>query len=79
MTQFAQARMSGGNDGAQEIREDINAFNQKNPARRITGQNLVSSLRARDWRFEDASQDIYLPKKRRGVMKAGEFAAEDEG
>lgn len=75
MTQYAQARQAGDDEGAKEIREDINAFNLKNPSRRISGQNLVASLRMRNKRIEQAEQGIYLPKKRREVMEAGQFAA----
>jgi hypothetical protein len=76
MAQFAQAQMAGDTEGMVDARKDIERFNSKNPARRITPVNLMQSVRARQRRIDGAEQGVYLPKNRRDAMEAGRFAAE---
>jgi hypothetical protein len=73
MKMFADARMNGDSETVQEIQKDIRAFNEKNPTRRITGQNLMQSIRNRRKRIDEAEQGLYLPKNRRDAMDAVNF------
>ena len=75
MRQYAQAFMAGDAEGTLEAREDVRAFNAKNPTRQIKPQNLRASVAARRRRIEQADQGVYLPKNRRDAMEAGAFAA----
>lgn len=71
---YAMAMTAGDVEAAAEVREDIKAFNDKNPDRRITGQNLVQSVQRRRQRAQEAEGGVYLPKNRRDAARAGEFA-----
>lgn len=73
MRMFAQAQMSGDTETAQEVRQDIQRFNEKNPTRRITPMNLAASIRNRRKRIEEAEQGVYLPSKRRDALDAVTF------
>lgn len=73
MRMFAQAQMSGDLETAQEVRQDIQRFNEKNPTRRITPMNLAASIRNRRKRIEEAEQGVYLPSKRRDALEAVTF------
>ena len=75
MRMHAMARMTGDTEGLTATAEMIRAFNAKNPSRRITPQNLVQSVRARQRRMDGAEQGVYLPKNRRDATEAGRFAA----
>lgn len=71
---YAQARMSGDIEGAQEVLAMVKAYNTKNPKRAITMVNLNQSVRARNRRIENADQGVYLPQNRRDAQEAGRFA-----
>ena len=73
MRMFAQARISGDEETAQEVQKDIQRFNQKNPSRRITPMNLAASIRNRRKRVQEAEQGVYLPSKRRDALDAVTF------
>jgi hypothetical protein len=73
MRMFAEARISGDNEAAQDIQKEIQGYNQKNPARRITPQNLAQSIRNRRKRVQEAEQGVYLPSKRRDALEAVTF------
>jgi hypothetical protein len=75
--QYAHARMAGDDDGATAARDQILAFNAKNPTRQITGSQLQQSLRNRNKRIREAEGGLYLPKKHRDVRDLGRFAQED--
>ena len=73
MRMFADARMNGDTETVQEIQGQIQNFNAKNPGRKITGQNLVQSIKNRRKRIEQAQNGIYLPKNRRDAIDAVDF------
>ena len=75
--QFAMAAMAGDEEGKVDARAAIDAFNEKNPDRRIKPMQLAQSVRARTRRIEQAQDGVYLPKNRRDAMEAGRFAKED--
>lgn len=74
MAVYAKAAMAGDKEGMQEAREAISRFNEKNPGRRITPQNLRQSLAARRRRIAESEQGIYLPDNRSDARAAGRFA-----
>lgn len=78
MRQFAQASMAGDEDGKADAREDIKAFNAKNPKVRILPAQLALSVRARQRRIREAEGGVYLPKSRRDAVEAGRFSAMEE-
>ena len=53
--------------------KDIQAFNQKNPNRKITMPNLAQSLRNKRKRVAEADAGVYLPVKRRDAIDMVEF------
>ena len=73
MRMFAEARINGDEETAQEVQKDIQAFNQKHPNRRITPMNTAQSIRNRRKRVAEAEQGIYLPSKRRDAIDAVSF------
>lgn len=72
--QWAHARQADDAEGAQEVWEAIQRWNQKQPGRRITMPALVQSLRSRNKRIREAEDGIYLPKKHADVRELGRFA-----
>ncbi len=75
MDGYARAYMKQDVDGVAEARNEIAAFNEKNPGRRINGLQLVQSVRRRQARIDQAQEGVYLPKNRRDALAAGQFAA----
>jgi N12 class adenine-specific DNA methylase/tRNA1(Val) A37 N6-methylase TrmN6 len=73
LTKFAMAKMAGDNSGIRDAREEIQAFNEKNPERRITASSLAKSVRNRQMRIDKADNGIYLPRKRQDANEAGRF------
>ncbi len=74
MRVYAMAVIEADLERAQEARVDIQAFNEKNPTRRINPLQLAQSVRARRARIDQADQGVYLPKNRRDAAEAGRFA-----
>ena len=74
MSQFARAAMEKDVEGMAEARESIRVFNEKNPGRRITAQQMWQSVRSREKRIREAEDGVYLPRTRRDAMEAGRFA-----
>ena len=74
MTQYARGAMKQDAEAMQEAREAIQAFNEKNPGRRITMMQLSQSVRNRERRINQADDGVYLPKNRREAMDQGRFA-----
>ncbi|MBU0749279.1 MAG: PLxRFG domain-containing protein, partial [Gammaproteobacteria bacterium] len=72
--QFAMAAMAGDDEGKAAAREDIAAFNEKNPNRRILPMQLAQSVNMRQKRIREAEDGVYLPSKRRDALEAGRFA-----
>jgi citrate lyase beta subunit len=59
------------------VRAQIQAFNEKNPNRRINGMNLAMSIKAHAKRVNEAQDGVYLPRKRRDALEEGRFATTD--
>ena len=71
---FAHAVMKQDSETQAEAREEIKAFNERNPGRRITNPQMWQSVRARQRRIDQAEDGVYLPRNRRDAMDAGDFA-----
>lgn len=72
--QWAHAKMAGDKEGEAEVREQVEAFNSKNPGRRISPAQVMQSVRNRNKRIREAEDGIYLPKKHADVRDLGRFA-----
>ncbi len=75
--QFSDAYLDNDQESVAKVREAIQAFNEKNPSRRIGGLQLMQSVRAKAKRVSEAEQGVYLPKKRRDALEEGRFAQVD--
>lgn len=73
MRMMAEARIQGDTETQAEVQKDIQRFNEKNPARRITPMNIAQSVRNRRKRIDEAEQGVYLPSKRRDALDAVSF------
>ncbi|MCE1270569.1 MAG: PLxRFG domain-containing protein, partial [Acinetobacter sp.] len=74
MTLWSRAKMLDDQQEMDEIWEEIQGFNEKNPSRRITRMNLNQSYRNRQHRIDRAEDGIYLPRNRQDARDAGYFA-----
>ena len=74
MTLWSRAKMMDDQQEMGEIWEEIQAFNDKNPSRRITRINLNQSYRNRQRRIDRAEDGIYLSRNRQDAREAGYFA-----
>ncbi|WP_257229935.1 PLxRFG domain-containing protein [Acinetobacter sp. YH12025] len=74
MTLWSRAKMMDDQQEMDEIWEEIQGFNDKNPSRRITRMNLNQSYRNRQRRIDRAEDGIYLSRNRQDVREAGYFA-----
>lgn len=74
MTLWSRAKMMDDQQEMDEIWEEIQGFNDKNPSRRITRMNLNQSYRNRQRRIDRAEDGIYLPRNRQDAREAGYFA-----
>lgn len=72
--QFSLASMAKDVEGQADARKAIVGFNKKNPKAAISQTNLVSSIKARQKRINQARMGVYLPGKRQDAMEAGRFA-----
>lgn len=70
---YAMAVIQGDTEAADEAKEEIAAFNQKNPDRRINPIQLAQSVRTRRKQIAESEQGVYLPKTRRDALDAGRF------
>ena len=77
MREFADAFMAKDQERVASVRQEIQAFNEKNPNRRIGGMQLMQSVRARNKRVDESQDGVYLPKKRRDAIEEGRFAVAD--
>ena len=77
MTDYVRAIQRDDADGQKEIWAEIQAFNQKNPSRRISRVQAMQSLRQREKRVKQAEHGIYLPNKKREDADIGRFAFDD--
>ena len=74
MTLWSRAKMMDDQQEMDEIWEEIQGFNDKNPSRRITRINLNQSYRNRQRRIDRAEDGIYLSRNRQDAREAGYFA-----
>jgi len=74
MTQFARGAMKQDQEAMAQAREEIRAFNEKHPQRRITMPQLAQSIRSRQKRIDRADGGVSLPANRRDAMEQGRFA-----
>lgn len=74
MTLWSRAKMMDDQQEMDEIWEEIQGFNDKNPSRRITRMNLNQSYRNRQRRIDRAEDGIYLSRNRQDAREAGYFA-----
>lgn len=74
MTLWSRAKMMDDQQEMEEIWEEIQGFNDKNPSRRITRMNLNQSYRNRQRRIDRAEDGIYLSLNRQDAREAGYFA-----
>ncbi|MCU4438736.1 PLxRFG domain-containing protein [Acinetobacter lwoffii] len=77
MNDYVRAVQRDDMDGQQEIWAEIQAFNQKNPSRRISRVQAMQSLRQREKRVKQAEHGIYLPNKKREDADIGRFAFDE--
>lgn len=77
MTDYVRAIQRDDADGQKEVWAEIQAFNQKNPSRRISRVQAMQSLRQREKRVKHAEHGIYLPNKKREDADVGRFAWEE--
>lgn len=74
MALWSRAKMMDDQQEMDEIWEEIQGFNDKNPSRRITRMNLNQSYRNRQRRIDRAEDGIYLSRNRQDAREAGYFA-----
>ncbi|WP_052417803.1 PLxRFG domain-containing protein [Acinetobacter junii] len=74
MALWSRAKMMDDQQEMDEIWEEIQGFNDKNPSRRITKINLNQSYRNRQRRIDRAEDGVYLPRNRQDARDAGYFA-----
>lgn len=77
MTDYVRAIQRDDADEQKEIWAEIQAFNQKNPSRRISRVQAMQSLRQREKRVKQAEHGIYLPNKKREDADIGRFAFDE--
>ncbi len=77
MTDYVRAIQRDDADGQKEVWAEIQAFNQKNPSRRISRVQAMQSLRQREKRVKQAEHGIYLPNKKREDADVGRFALDE--
>ncbi|MBU3846002.1 MAG: PLxRFG domain-containing protein [Candidatus Acinetobacter avistercoris] len=77
MTDYVRAVQRDDADEQKEIWAEIQAFNQKNPSRRISRVQAMQSLRQREKRVKQAEHGIYLPNKKREDADIGRFAFDE--
>ena len=74
MTLWSRAKMMDDQEEMDNVWEEIQGFNQKNPTRRITRMNLNQSYRNRKRRIDRAEDGVYLNRSQQGIREAGAFA-----
>lgn len=77
MNDYVRAVQRDDMDGQKEIWAEIQAFNQKNPSRRISRVQAMQSLRQREKRVKQAEHGIYLLNKKREDADIGRFAFDE--
>jgi hypothetical protein len=73
MRQYSMAVIMGDEEGVADARQDILAFNEKNPGRRINPLMMARSVATRRKQIAESEGGVYLPTNRRDAMEAGQF------
>lgn len=74
MALWSRAQLMDDQNEMDEIWEEIQGFNERNPSRRITRVNLNQSYKNRQRRIERSEDGIYLSRNRQDARSAGYFA-----
>ncbi|WP_049044737.1 PLxRFG domain-containing protein, partial [Acinetobacter bereziniae] len=74
---WSRAKMMDDQAEMDNIWNDIEKFNEKNPSRRITRVNLNQSYKNRQRRIDRSEDGIYLSRNRQEARSAGYFAFGD--
>ena len=74
MALWSRAKLMDDQNEMDEIWEEIQGFNERNPSRRITRVNLNQSYKNRQRRIDRAEDGIYLSRNRQDARSAGYFA-----
>ncbi|WP_347455715.1 PLxRFG domain-containing protein [Acinetobacter thermotolerans] len=77
MSEFARAMKNGDKEEQDAVWAEIQAFNEKNPSRRINRIQAMQSLRQREKRVREAENGVYLPRKKRDDADIGRFAFDE--
>ncbi|WP_227567041.1 PLxRFG domain-containing protein [Acinetobacter bereziniae] len=77
MALWSRAKMMDDQAEMDNIWNDIEKFNEKNPSRRITRVNLNQSYKNRQRRIDRSEDGIYLSRNRQEARSAGYFAFGD--
>lgn len=76
LRQYSMAIVMGDEEGAADARQDILAFNEKNPQRRINPLQMARSVATRKKQIAQSQGGVYLPKSHKDAMQAGQFGME---
>lgn len=71
---WVEASLAGDQGMRAEVLDQVKAFNEKNPAMRITGQSLRQAVATKRRNARQIEDGIYLTKKREPLREAGRFA-----
>ncbi|WP_336929338.1 PLxRFG domain-containing protein [Acinetobacter tandoii] len=74
MALWSRAKLMDDQNEMDEIWEEIQGFNERNPSRRITRVNLSQSYKNRQRRIDRSEDGIYLSRNRQDARSAGYFA-----
>lgn len=71
---WVEASLAGDQGMRAEVLDQVKAFNEKNPAMRITGQSLRQAVATKRRNAQQIEDGVYLTKKREPLRGAGRFA-----
>lgn len=77
MSAFAKAMMDGDKKALNKIAKEIAEWNEKNPTRPITYQNLKASIKNRKRRIENAKHGVYLSDSHQDTYDEVDYAIVD--
>lgn len=77
LADFSRAKMNDDSEGMDKVWQEIHAFNEKNPSRRINKMQALQSYRTRKKRIDTAEHGIVVSRKKRDDLEIGAFAFDD--
>ena len=77
LNKYDMAQHAGDTDMMSDVREDINNFNSKHPANRISGTTLLKSKKAREAAEKNMINGVTFNKKMKGEIQEKFFSDED--